>query len=344
MRRAALLTTLLWCCMASRALAGDEFSSSRTAPPKGSSEAQPLAPLSGGETFATATEIPALPYTDSGTTCGFANNYLPCVSDFHSAPDVVYRFVATTDLCVDISLCGSTYDAQISVYANDLAHLVVCRDDDAQCGLQPHLKNLALTAGNTYYIVLDGYENACGAYTLTVQACPPPPVCDACPPGARIENELACADGYVDAINGGCNSTPHRFTPLPCAHSVTVCGTYGTYDQNITRDTDWYQLGVTVPSTITATVEGHGLAGTVLGIVDTACPPNILASQLAPTEECETITCTAAVPGGSYRIVVTNLFDNTPCGSTYVLTVSGHDCPVTAAPASSWGTLKGLYR
>ena len=344
MRRAALLATLLWCWSATQALAaGDEFSSTRAPQPKGLGDPPQPPSFSGGDTFATATPIPALPYVDTGNTCGFVNNYAPCGDDYNTAADVVYRFTPTSDVCVQISLCGSSYDTEINIYENGPGTLVACQDDSPQCGLQSHLTNVALAAGNTYYIVVDGYESACGSYTLTVEPCPPPPVCDVCPPGARIENEPVCTDGYVDAINGGCNSTPHRFTMLSCGHSVTICGTYGTYDLTTTRDTDWYQLGVPGPATITAVVEGHGLTGTVLGIVDTACPPNILSAQLAPLGECATVTCSAAVPGGSYRIVVATLFDNTPCGSTYVLTVSGHDC-VTAARGSSWGGLKQLYR
>ena len=64
----------------------------------------------GGDTFATATVIPSLPYTDSGTTVGFANDYDPPCAHA-GASDVVYRYAPAVNTCVTISLCGSGFDS-----------------------------------------------------------------------------------------------------------------------------------------------------------------------------------------------------------------------------------------
>lgn len=346
MRTTACLMALLMSCFASHVrAAGDEFSSSRTLPPKGTSDIRQPGTLSGGETIATATPITALPFLDGASTCGLINNYDPfCVPEVHVAPDVVYSFTPTSDMCVNISLCGSNYDTEIVVYQNNVGTPIACQDDSPYCGLQSHLEAVPLTAGNTYYIVIDGYFDACGVYRLYVEQCPPPPVCDPCPPLAVLEGEPVCTNGYQDNFNSGCNSTPQRFTPLPCGPGVTICGTYGTFDGNISRDTDWYQFTVHTPTTIQATVQGRGLTGTALGILDTACPPTLLCARLDPTAECATLSCSAAVAPGTYRIAVATLFDGTPCGSPYTLSVSGITCSPTAVRTSSWGTLKGIYR
>jgi hypothetical protein len=346
MRRTALLTSLLLCCLASYAFAtGDEFGIHRPVQPKGYGDAPQPAVLSGGDTFATATVIPALPYADGGNTCTFTNDYdPPCASETHTARDVVYSFSPTANVCVDISLCGSGFDTELVVYQNNVGTVVACQDDSPDCSLQSHLTGVALTAGNTYYIVVDGYAAACGNYTLNVTQCPPPPVCSPCPAVATLEGEPVCSNGYVDNYNGGCNSVPPVVTSLLCEPSVTVCGTYGTFDLNGSRDTDWYQVTVDLPTTINASVNGHGLTGSALAIIDTACPPNLLCGQFNPTAECATVTCSAAVAPGTYRIFVASFFDNTPCGSTYVLSLSGLTCQPVATHSTSWGTLKGLYR
>lgn len=342
MRRSALLTTLLMCCTTSHPLAGYLGTARPAQPPKGFSESAQSA-MVGGDTFATATPIPGLPYAEGGTTCGFVDDYIPaCQSS--TAPDVVYAITPATSVCVDIALCGSTFDTAISVYENTIATLVVCQDDSPDCGLQSHVTSLALTAGNTYYIVIDGYGAACGDYTLNVSECPPPPSCDPCPPLAASEGEPVCGDGYNDSYNAGCNSVPTTVTNLLCQSDVTVCGTHGTFNANGSRDTDWYEVTINAPTTINASVEGFGLTGTALAIVDNLCPPTILCEQLAPAAQCATVTCSATVAAGTYRIFVASLFDDTPCGSTYVLNISGLTCESTATQISSWGALKTLYR
>src|SRR5262245_4379359 len=72
-------------------------------------ESRVLAPLGGGDSFATATEFTALPFTDIGTNCGFTDDYaFRC--GWVLGQDVVYRYVPPADECVDISLCGSNFD------------------------------------------------------------------------------------------------------------------------------------------------------------------------------------------------------------------------------------------
>ena len=342
MKKYALMVLVLACCAASLAFASDErFSKSRPDHPKGYSQAPHDVIQTGGDTFGTATVIPALPYSDAGNTCQYADNYSPACA-YSVAPDVVYAFRPTADMCVNVSLCGSGYDTVVGIYQNDPSTLIAC-DDDSDCGLQSKLTSVPLTAGNTYYIVVDGYSSACGDYTLSVTQCEPPPVCPPCPAASIQEGEVTCSSGYVDNFDGGCNSSPEVYRHLACAPTQSICGTYGTFDDNSTRDTDWYDIVLTAPTNLTVTVTGGGLTGSAVAILDTSCPPNVFCGQFTPGVACAPVTCTAALAPGTYHIFTASFFDNTPCGTPYVMTVSGLDCP-TPTHTKTWGTLKAIYR
>jgi hypothetical protein len=343
MNRTALFAALLSCCLISTAVAGDaDLGTKRTPEPKGYGEAAQPSIQVGGDNFGNATVIPALPYVDGGNTCAFADDYVPpCVPQ--NSPDVVYAFRPTKDMCVDISLCNSGYDTEIVVYANDPSTVVACQDDSPDCGLESHLTNVPLVAGTTYYILVDGYGGACGTYLLEMMECPPPPVCDPCPPGAIAENEPVCGPGYVDNFNGGCNSVPVVTSILTCEPEITVCGTYGTYDAG-TRDTDWYEFTINAPTTITASVTGQGLTGTAVAIIDANCPPVLFDGDFVTDAQCAVSSVSAAVGPGTYRVFVASFFDGTPCGATYVLNLSGLTCPPVPANTTSWGKVKNIYR
>ena len=46
---------------------------------------------------------------------------------------------------------------------------IACADD--VCGVQSSISDLTLLAGNTYYIVVDGFAQNCGNYQLEVTPC-----------------------------------------------------------------------------------------------------------------------------------------------------------------------------
>ena len=142
---------------------------------------------------------------------------------------------------------------------------LVCCNDDADCGVtgyQSFMENVFLYAGNTYYFVVDGYGGDCGDYVFEVL---PQAPCDVTSPsGAIPENEPPCGPGYVDSFNGGCNSDPPVFQDVfPSTDTINIFGKSGTYD-DYSRDTDWYQIDVTEPNTVTFSavaardIERHG--------------------------------------------------------------------------------------
>lgn len=306
----------------------------------------PRAAGGAGETFATAIPIAALPFADAGLTCGYADDYYPvCAFAGNSmAPDLVYSYTPATDTCVDVVMCGSGYDTAIHVY-DSAATLVACNDDF--CGLQSVVEAVALTAGVTYYFVVDGWADYCGDYVINITECPPP--CDSsCPAGGIAEAEPVCGDGYEDVTNGGCNSVPPVFTSLDCNdEGITVCGEYGNYvfDGLSYRDTDWYQVVLTDPTVLEACV--CGAAGTQLAIVDgtNGCDAFSIACGSVFAAPNEGVCCSVGLNPGTYWIfVATDGFSGVPCGTDYRLTVTGFNCPPVSATPADWSKVKGLYR
>ena len=82
---------------------------------------------------------------------------------------------------MSISLCnGSDYDTKVYVFAGDCTTPAIACNDDLCVSPNfpsPYVSepcDVSLTAGTTYYFVVDGYSGACGDYVLDVTqvACP----------------------------------------------------------------------------------------------------------------------------------------------------------------------------
>ncbi len=125
----------------------------------------------GGDDIASATVIPSIPYTTTGTTVGYTDDYdEDCPASFDDTPDVVYAFTPATDVTVDIDLCASSFNTKVYLYENTEGNLVAC--DDNGCGTaRSFLGMVDLFAGNTYYIIVDGGfsdVNTEGEYVLDI--------------------------------------------------------------------------------------------------------------------------------------------------------------------------------
>jgi hypothetical protein len=143
--------------------------------------------LQGGEDCTSAVDLPDPPVTVTGTTLGYGDDYdVACPYDGSDAPDVVYAYTPATDMMVDITLCDGPTDYDSKIYIYDACpptpdDLVACNDDACvSWSGQRYVSALTaveLTAGTTYYIVIDGYGGAAGAYTMDVAERGAPPTC-----------------------------------------------------------------------------------------------------------------------------------------------------------------------
>ncbi|UCG15166.1 MAG: hypothetical protein JSV19_07690, partial [Phycisphaerales bacterium] len=129
----------------------------------------------GGETCATATPITSLPFSDVGDTAGAVNDYdEACPFTGSTAPDQVYSYTPTVDVTVDITLGkGSLYDTKLYVYENTCPGTVVASNDDACPNYVSAVQGVNMTAGNTYYIIVDGFGTASGVYAIDVTEATP---------------------------------------------------------------------------------------------------------------------------------------------------------------------------
>jgi hypothetical protein len=86
------------------------------------------------------------------------------------APGVWYSFEGT-DQYITFSICGTTnYDSQINVYSGTCGSLI-CRggnDDAGGCGGGSELVIYCL-AGTTYYLLIQGYDDETGNFTLSCE-------------------------------------------------------------------------------------------------------------------------------------------------------------------------------
>jgi hypothetical protein len=304
----------------------------------------------GGDTVGTASNIPGIPYTDSGNTCAFVNDYdSVCPFGGSTAPDVVYQFTPGANVNVDISLCASAYDTKTYVFDAGLS-VIACNDDTPGCGsdgFRSSLTAVPMTAGNTYYIVVDGYSTSCGDYELSVSE-NVPCIVD-CPEGSVAEGEVDCFDGYVDNYNAGCNAVTPVFTAIPCDQfgGVTVCGTYGGYFDPASgfdyRDTDWYTVDpVANNGSVVWCVTGEYV--TLTGYLSAVCPAVSFIDSATPNP-CDT-ACFNLPAGALYLFVATSSFgaDAGACGGNYTMTLDGYSCgPISVEPAS-WSTIKSMHR
>jgi hypothetical protein len=315
-------------------------------------------PVVAGEDIATALPIAVLPYADFGTTCGFLDDYDEvCPFDGSTAPDVVYAYTPGHDSHIGVSLCESAYDTKVYVYENAWPNLVACNDDACgPDGYRSEIFSLPVIAGNTYYIVVDGYGELCGDFFLQIDEV----VFETleCPADAIAEGEPDCYDGYEDQFNSGCKAYPQpAFSTLhgtANGRSFAVCGTSGTFlfEGSSFRDSDWYELQVVEENTITFKCTAQFPVLIVVMDANAGCegPPEVLGSAEAGVFP-DVATISYTFPPGVYWFWVgPSVFTGIPCGRLYVLTVTGFTGDATSVstsariPSASWSAIKNLYR
>ena len=136
--------------------------------------------LPAGDTCDNPITVGALPFSATGDTTGYGadHNYTAgqCPGENNyglAAPDIVYAFTPAVDGDYVIQLTGTGFDSNLYVFSDcdDFGGSCLGADEDI-CSNCTESLELALTAGTTYFIVVDGYSNSSytndGPYTLTV--------------------------------------------------------------------------------------------------------------------------------------------------------------------------------
>jgi hypothetical protein len=322
------------------------------AKPAGNLPPPPEVPRVQGDTVWDPFVIASLPFSTSGSTCGFSNDYdYACPYTGSPSPDVVYRWTAT-DGNLLINLCDSTYDTKVYVYEGGVGVPIACNDD--YCAYQSYLENIPVTPGQDYYIVVDGYGGSCGSYYLYVDLY----LCSGwveCPAGGVPEGEPDCYEGYVDNYNGGCNSSPFPVFQVlePSADPIVICGRTGSFDFGTFtyRDTDWFQLDLTAPAGIC--LAGDCGIPAFFYILDgrEGCPGSeiVAAASVGPCDPMSGL-CAYCDPGTWWVWVGPADSGLWGCGHPYWMEITGYVPDPSSVPEAgldretTWGRVKGLFR
>ncbi|MFH1680135.1 MAG: hypothetical protein ABIH26_05750 [Candidatus Eisenbacteria bacterium] len=201
------------------------------------------------------------------------------------------------------------------------------------------------------YIVVDAsLAFDYGPYVLDVTERFPPLACEpVCPPGAVLEGEPECSDGYVDTFNGGCYAAAPAFSPLPSGFDpLWVCGESGIYDNGLHGDSDWYAFTLTESKTVTFSLcANFDWVYTHLFMPDPDCSSYAFVG-FAQARAYETATISASIGPGTYWYAVApygDVYLNDDCGEArYLFKVEGLGSGPTGAEPVSWGALKTLFR
>lgn len=137
----------------------------------------------------------------NGTTIGAVNDFKPsCASSTHNAPEVVYRLDVPNMATLNLEVSG--FDMATSLLPAS------CGKPEIACS-DPNLMTRTNVPAGTYFVVVDGWSTASGAFTLTTSG--------KVAAGGSCEGQLfqagvfTCADGYT------CGGTVGSRTCVPVA-------------------------------------------------------------------------------------------------------------------------------
>src|SRR5438876_863552 len=255
---------------------------------------------------ASPTPIPAAGGTFSGTTSGTSTLEGSCGSS-GASPERIFQWTPAVSGTATIQTCGAgtTFDTQLYLRSGSCAGgpEVGCNDD--ACPNATGLNRASrltptVTAGQTYYIVVDGYNGAQGTFSLTVM-----------PPGATTTTTTlpgggGCSSPMVLPASGGTVSGATSGTSA----LVGSCGSSGISPERV------YQWTPAVSGTATIQTCGAGTTfDTVLYLRSGACAggPEMAAG-------CNADACTNAI--GPYR--PSRLTPTVTAGQTYYIVVDGY--------------------
>ncbi len=212
---------------------------------------------------------------------------------------------------------------------------------------------LALTAFLFLSLTSFGQDDYLGAsepvdFQPDIQIPPPgySPDVIGCLPCALPEGEPDIQNGEGDVVNGGCNSTPAVFTDINIGD--VFCGRTNTYlNPDSFRDTDWYRIVLTQPTTLYFTsiadcplniyiVSDDGNCNTATVVVSDVNVPIGTTGQVS-------YTC---APGTWYLWVGLPVFTGWDAGADYQVVLSDGPPPTpwcaADVPVSNWAIILGV--
>ena len=150
--------------------------------------------------------VPAvLPFATTDYTCGRLNDYaLPsssCMYYYTSGEDIIYRLDVTANTLVTLTLnsLGTTYPG-IGIFLGCPSTGTCLGAAYGYAAGTYTISEIALTAGNQYYVMVDTWASptCIPTFTLNIVAVTPPPP----PPPGSCDYTISLYDSYGDGWNG----------------------------------------------------------------------------------------------------------------------------------------------
>ena len=300
-------------------------------------------PPSLGETCADALTVVAVPFTGTGNTVGFDDDYAYAIGACPPetggwgapAPDAVYQFTPTADGSYHVAL-SADFDSTLYVVAD-------CGDVDGTClggdevvGTgQVEDVDVDLSAGQTYFIIVDGWgANAAGSYQLEV---------------SQNASEPSCAD-YCAAVTAACTGGNAQYVDEDACN--TYCAEWASLTMGTLDDTDgntvgcrMYHAGEAALSQTNAAIHcphagpsGANTCGTWCEVYCDLAATNCSGDDALFADDDSCQTACAAYPAG--EAPGTTDGDSVQC-RIYHLGAAGSDPPASAALHCPHGGIDG---
>lgn len=169
--------------------------------------------------------------TFTGTTAGTSTLTGGCGASTNVSPETVFAWTPGASGTATIDTCDAAATAFDTVlYVREAAcrggAQLACNDDTTGCNTAAGEKGsrvtLPVTAGQTYFLVVDGANGAAGAFRLNVSGPAPPPAC-----ADGVDND---GDGSVDfPADPGCTSAADDSEQAECSDGIDNDGD-GAFD------------------------------------------------------------------------------------------------------------------
>lgn len=273
--------------------------------------------------------------TPISATTGFANaevGVATCGTTI-SAPGVWYTVVGNGGL-ITASLCtGTGYDSKLNIFSGDCSNLVCVGGNDDFCGVQSEYSWTG-TDGTLYYILVQGYNNAVGNFTLTVTTtAPTAPIISANGPTTLCSGSTV--DLSSDILLG------NVWTTNETTQTITV-GASGDYSSTITDGN-----GCSATSNIITITTSAPPTPVITSSGSTVCDGNTVTLSIAwtgditwtPTFEFNDTVQVSAVGTYNYSVVITDALGCTAQSAVEVVTIN--PTPVAQIAANGPTTVCG---
>ena len=175
-------------------------------------------------------------YTDTltGTTVGASTEPFLSPCNVGDAPAVWYTFEPSTNMEVTVSLCNSSYDTKLAILRGSSCSELFCLfdndDSENQCGealsLQSHIAFEA-SAGNTYYIIVSGFQSDAGDYELSISTTGGVPLNNVCSLATELGTISSGAAGQATGTTKYADSEPGLQT---CGIEPDAAAVWNTFE------------------------------------------------------------------------------------------------------------------